>query len=53
VRSNSQDFTKQAQSRKTFHLEVDKNIIIKLKYQLNPGNKMKETQTSALSASFH
>jgi hypothetical protein len=28
--NNSQDFSKQAQSRKAFHLEVDKSIIIKL-----------------------
>jgi hypothetical protein len=30
--SNLQDFTKQAQSRKVFHLELDKIIIIKLKW---------------------
>jgi hypothetical protein len=30
--SNSQDFTKQAQSRKAFHLEVEKSIIIRLKW---------------------
>jgi hypothetical protein len=30
--SNLQDFTKQAQSRKVFHLELDKSLIIKLKW---------------------
>jgi hypothetical protein len=30
-RSNLEDFTKLAQSRKVFHLEVDKIVIVKLK----------------------
>jgi aromatic ring hydroxylase len=33
-----QDLNKQVQSRKTFHLEVDKIIIIKLKCNLHKAN---------------
>jgi hypothetical protein len=50
--SNSQNLTKQAQPRKTFHLVVNKSIIVKLKCQLNIGNKMIETQISAHSQHF-